>query len=371
MMRGLRIVSLGVPAGLLLALLACGAGSAQDRQDPLAAELERSSALLQSKAEAGGPWAQARKSSQPVLARAEEDLREGRRQLALQRLANVRAQLALAGYLSQRSAGQSQNLAGFEAEWARMGEVLRADLQPPSPAAFDGVPAAARALGEAAVAQIRGYYEASLEYGRATMPDQGLYYLANAEAQREIAALCRTLAAPSDRLKPPALQPPALRSLRPELDALEAEMLAVYRPPVSIERHSEFIVASATLKEARELDAAGLRHGALLRYLQAAQQLAPLRPDPPLLRGAELGKRLDEIQERLAAGGTDHSLGQLLLDSARAEAARVTPGSTSVIAAILAADVLPRYFAALEPARPQAPKPAPQVTVTLVRWPYT
>jgi hypothetical protein len=198
------------------------------------------------------------------------------------------------------------------------------------------------------------------------MPDQGLYYLANAQAQREIAAFCRTLAAPSDRLKAPAL-----RSLRPELDALEAEMLAVYRPPVSIERHNEFIVASATLKEAQELDAAGLRYGALLRYLQAAQQLAPLRPDPPLLHGAELAKRLDEIQERLAAGGTDHSLGQLLLDNARAEAARVTPGSTSVIAAILAADVLPRYFAALEPARPQAPKPAPQVTVTLVRWPYT
>lgn len=359
-------MSLSVPAGLLLALLACGAGAAPDRPDPLAAELERSSAFLQSKAAGGGSWAQVQKTNQPVLARAGEDLRAGRRQLALQRLANVRAQIAMAGYLNERPAGERQDLAGFEAEWTRMGGVLRADLQAPSPAAFDGVPAAARALGEAAVAQIRGYYEASLEYGRATMPDQGLYYLANAQAQRELAAFCRTLAAPSDRQKTPAL-----RSLRSELDALEAEMLAVYRPPVSIERHSELIVASATLKEARELDAAGLRYGALLRYLQAAQQFAPLRPDPPLLHGAELDRRLDELQARLAAGGTDHSLGQLLLDSARAEAARVTPGSTSVIAAILAADVLPRYFAALEPARPQAPKPAPQVTVTLVRWPYT
>jgi len=33
--------------------------------------------------------------------------------------------------------------------------------------------------------------------------------------------------------------------------------------------------------------------------------------------------------------------------------------------------VLPRYFAALEPAIPEAPKTAPRATVTLVRWPYT
>jgi hypothetical protein len=39
--------------------------------------------------------------------------------------------------------------------------------------------------------------------------------------------------------------------------------------------------------------------------------------------------------------------------------------------AVLVADVLPRYFAALEPARPAPSRPAPKVTVTLVRWPYT
>jgi len=40
-------------------------------------------------------------------------------------------------------------------------------------------------------------------------------------------------------------------------------------------------------------------------------------------------------------------------------------------AAAVAEVVLPRYLAALEPAKPRPPSPAPQVTVTLVRWPYT
>jgi hypothetical protein len=49
---------------------------------------------------------------------------------------------------------------------------------------------------------------------------------------------------------------------------------------------------------------------------------------------------------------------------------RAAAGTTPALAAAVSTDVLPR-FAALEPARPGTPKPAPQITVTLVRWPYT
>jgi hypothetical protein len=212
-------------------------------------------------------------------------------------------------------------------------------------------------MGEAARAQVRGYYKASLDYAHNTMPDQGYYYLGTAEGQRAVAAFCQTLTAPSN------LRAPALRSIRPELRSLEAEMLAVYQPPLSVERHGEFIVASSTLKEARELDAAGLHHGALLRYLQAAQIFAPLRqpPTPPLAADA-LAAKLREHAARLSAGGIDHSLGQLFLEMAQSEAEN---------APVIASDILPRYFAALEPAPPEAPQPEPQVTVTLVRWPYT
>jgi hypothetical protein len=40
-------------------------------------------------------------------------------------------------------------------------------------------------------------------------------------------------------------------------------------------------------------------------------------------------------------------------------------------AAVIAADVLPRYFRALDPPPPVPAPVAAEVTVTLVRWPYT
>lgn len=353
MMRGMRrTVTHGALLALLFSPVSCSrAADTAQSQDPLAAEIERSAALLEDSP------AQIRKDNEPILARAEEDLRQGRRQLALLRLANLHGSIATAAYRNGITAEQRQDMARMDAEWTRMGGVLRGDLGEPSPGAFEGVPAAARAVGEAARAQVRGYYKASLDYAHNTMPDQGYYYLGTAEGQRAVADFCRTLAAPS------TLRAPALRPIRPELRALEADMLAVYRPPLSIERHGEFIVASSTLKEARELDAAGLRHGALLRYLQAAQLFAPLRQPPtPALAAAALTARLQEHATRLSAGGIDHSIGQLFLETAQAEPAK---------AMVIAADVLPRYFAALEPAPPEAPQPAPQVTVTLVRWPYT
>lgn len=324
-------------------------------QDPLAAEIERWSAFLQSEEASGKAWAEIKPASQPELARAQEDLRNGRRLLALLRLSNARESLATTAYLSRRPAEQRKDMAGLEAEWKRMGGELQDQLDAPSPSALGGVrPAAARALGETALLQIRGYYEASLDYGRNTTPGQGLYYLGNAQAQRELVDFLRTLSEPAPG---PA---PALRSLRPELDALESDLLAAYRPPVSIDRHGEFIVASSTLKEARELDAAGLHYGALLRYLQASLRVAPLRQPSPMLADSK-----EDWQARLAAGGVDHSIGRLFL-----EISQDNPDNAPIIP-IITADVLPRYLAALEPARPEAPRPEPRATVTLVRWPYT
>lgn len=318
---------------LVTLLLAACAGAADQARDPLAAEIERWSTFLQSRPAED----KLRQQVQPAIARAGEALSQGKRLLAIQRLVDARADLAAAEYLGSRPAAQRTET-GFEAEWARMGDELR---KAPPAATDDLHPAAVRALAEAALPQVRTYYDASLEYGRNTMPDQGLYYLGAAQAQREAVDLLRKLSAPTSRREPP------VRSLRPEIDALEAEMLALYRPPLSIDRHREFIAASATLKEARELDEAGLHHGALLRYLQAALQFEPLRGPAPPPEGD-----LAALEKRLSQGDVDHSIGRLFVESGQAR-------------------VLPRYFAALAPARSQEPAPAPRVTVTLVRWPYT
>jgi hypothetical protein len=265
--------------------------------------------------------------------------------------------------------------AAFEAEWEQAGLRLREARGPLSAGALAGVqPALARALGEAALHQVHVYYDASLEYGRSTSPDFGLFYIGAAQGQLDFVAFLRTLRSPVLVQGAGAAVPP-LRSLSFELDELEGDLLAAYRPPASIDKHREFISASAALKMARELDAAGLRYGALLRYLQAAQRVAPLRlasASPPAQPAA--GPLPRSLEER----GTDHSLGRVFLELAEAErakeqgAASVPPAAAaSGTAAAIRGDVLPRYFAALQEAPQRAARPEPRATVTLVRWPYT
>jgi hypothetical protein len=98
-----------------------------------------------------------------------------------------------------------------------------------------------------------------------------------------------------------------------------------------------------------------------------------MRPAPAALDRAALERRLAEYLERIAVGPVDHSIAGLLVETAQADLAAAKPGALSPppIASAIATDVLPRYFAALEPARPSPARPAPRATVTLVRWPYT
>jgi hypothetical protein len=331
--------------------------------DRLAAEIDRWAAFLRTNAATGEDWTQVKQVTEPVMARTQSALREGRRLLALQRLVAMQVNLAAAAYVQARPAS-ARDEAGFEAEWTRMGGVLGDGLVPPRADALAAVrPALVRALGEAALPQTRVYYDASLDYGRSTMPQAGLFYLGAAQAAADVVELCRALSTGVET------SPPPVRLLRGEIEALEGDLLAAYRPPASIDAHSDFIAASAALKEARELDAAGLRYGALLRYLQAALRFAPVRPAVPR-ESARLAGQLRDLEGRLAGGGIDHSLGRLFLESAQEALAAADPKQRTAAAAI-AGDVLPRYFAALEPARPEPPRPAPRVTVTLVRWPYT
>jgi hypothetical protein len=267
--------------------------------------------------------------------------------------------------MAERTDRERKQTDAFEAEWKRMGTVLRDDLRAPSPTALADVrPAAVRALGEAALARVKVYYEASLDYGRSTTPDSGLFYLGSAQAERDFAAFAHRLSAP------PTLEPPSVRGLDAELDALEGELLASYKPPASIDRHRDFISANSAVKEARELQAAGLRYGALLRYLQGVLRAGPLRaagaPDV-----AATTARLRELEARLAEGGVDHTLGRIFLEAAQSDLAEHAADGNVATAAAVANDVLPRYFAALGPEPPRTAKAEARVTVTLVRWPYT
>jgi hypothetical protein len=182
--------------------------------------------------------------------------------------------------------------------------------------------------------------------------------------QLAFAEFCRSLKGPA------AGAEPKLRSLAPDIDAFERRLLAAYAPPASIDSHGDFIGANSSLKEARELDAAGLRHGALLRLLQATLRMASPPASPPA--AAEVAEQLAAARARLA-DGTDHSIARIFIESAEGdlEAAAAKPGTPPSVAAAIVSEVLPAYTAALGPAPRPAPRPDPVATVTLVRWPYT
>jgi hypothetical protein len=333
---------------------------------PTDAEIERWTSYIRTHPAGDEMWEEIKQGSQPLLEDAARAARDGRPLLALVRLAAAREDLAAAAYLAGIDATARADLRGLEAEWKRAGTGLRSSLSASTGAELDGAGSAlARALGEAALLRIRVYYEASLDYGRNTTPDAGLFYLGRAVADQEFVALSRTLGTPSRR---PA---PALRSLSVEIESLQAELLAAYRPPASVDRHREFISANAALKEARELDAAGLRHGALLRYLQAAQRIAPLQPPPPTTTDrAALVQGLDAAAQQFSAAALDHSVARFFVEAAQADLAS-SEATAGALAATIERAVLPRYRAALEPATARPAPPDPRVTVTLVRWPYT
>ena len=346
-------------AFLFVSSIMAGRQDHPSSQDPLAAEISRWSVYVSSHPASGDVGT--------ALQDAVTAVRAGRRLYALHRLAAAHESLSASAYVESQP--EKPGAAEFEAAWKREGDQLRDALAPPSSGLFKGIgEAAVRGVAQAASMQVRIYYDASIDYGRNTAPESGLYYLGVARAEQELVSLCRRLGrVGEDRPAPP------LRSLAPELDRLQSDVLAAYRPPASVEKHREFIALGATIKEARELDAAGLREGALYRYLQAVLRFAVLRGPAPQQPPEELiAQRLQEMARRAADRQSDHSIAALFMEQADAEAARA-PGDAASRATrdAIVTDVLPRYFDALRPASPPAARPVPQATVTLVRWPYT
>lgn len=356
-----RARSIAVLTAALATLSAVAPSAAAE--DPLAAAIATSQATLR-ELPAGDPIADGiRTQVEPVLDEAAQELREGRRWLALSRLALVWRNVHAIDYRASIPVPEDGRvpLETLEREWKRLEPELAG--RP----GFDGVPAAARAIGEAALGEVPVYFAASLEYGRNTTPANGLFYLGTARAQLELARLAARWTTP-----PLQGEPLAPRSVAREIDALDAELLAAYRPPLSIDGHGSFIGISAMLKQARELDAAGLRHGALFKLLDARLRLSRLLRSGSGPGAEEILRRAAEIETELDASPRDPSLVELFLETARSAAADPDPDSGgAVTAAAIVEDVLPLYRATLGPAPPAAPATAPRTTVTVVRWPYT
>jgi hypothetical protein len=341
--------------------------AADDSKDPIAREIARLSAFVAKTASTHAIWLDVKAGAEPTLARAGAALRDGHRLLALQRLGAVWENVDATAFLLEWPENERLDESAFRAEWLRMRDEKGDAFAAPR---FDAVrPAAVRALAEAAIHAVPILHKTSLDYGLVTSPEIGRFYIGQSKAQAEFAAFCRAL--PSDAR---ALSAPPLRDIGAEIDALESEVLAAYRPPASIARHGEFITVGSYVNEAREMNSSGLRYGALLKYMHAVMRFAPLRPagDPPLTPAA-LAARLDEAGARFAADKTDQSLGALFVETGKADlaAAAAAPGTSPLLAAAIVTEVLPGYAKALEPTRPASARAKAELDVTLVRWPFT
>jgi hypothetical protein len=268
-------------------------------------------------------------------------------------------------YLSPIPAEKRSQLEAFEQEWKKQGVALNRVLEGHERPSFDGTPAAYRAAAEAAFSEVKVYFDASLEYGRNTVPDAGLFYIGSALSQLEFARLL------SGQKQPQILKRVAPASLADELEIFENALLAAYKPPASIDFHPVFIRTSAIVKQAHELLDSGMTYGALYRYLDARVRLSKALPSAGSIDSAEAIKRAAEVEKRLK-DGLDHSIAQIFLEMALFEAANATEESKGgETARVIFEDVLPHYFTALEPSKLKEASPPPVATVTLVRWPYT
>lgn len=334
--------------------------------DPVATEIARWQEFVRTNQSTDEDWKSTQEIVLPVLVRAEKALKDGRNFYALHLLAAARPLVGAQKYVQERSGPASPQMETLEAEWQKVGGDLQPVIGGNEAFRFDDLPAAAQAVAETALAEIKPYYEASLEYGKNTAPEYGLYYLGSATSQHDFVRFVSTLRGASEKKQI------SVSNFPNEIHAFEDELLSAYKPPLSIDQHPLFIRISATIKEAREMYDAGLRYGALYKYLDARVRFARLKGEQQSIDAPEAERRAAEVTKRFGREPADHSIGSLYIEMALAEIPNPAAGTNGgATAKTIFEDVLPHYLAALQPSKPQPAKPNPEIKVTLIRWPYT
>ncbi|HLK53188.1 MAG TPA: hypothetical protein VKU42_07015 [Candidatus Angelobacter sp.] len=272
--------------------------------------------------------------------------------------------------VSEKGGAIKDSLPAFETEWNKASLQLTALNKSAQERNWSHANAAIRALAEAAQGRTMPLLEGSRGFATATNPKDGLFYMGQAQGEAAFAVFVSKLNAPHKAASIP------LRSVLPELEALQEKTNAAFQPPLSIDMHPRFIQLNATLKFARELDSARAYAGALYQYLEAVRNYGMLDPKvPDTAKQASLRSSIADELKKSAASKRDDSIAQIFLEKAdgwltKADGAATSPDEWRAIQVILE-HVLPAYYAALKPAGPMPQRAAHTATLTLVRWPYT
>ena len=292
-----------------------------------------------------------------VIQRARGSLGTKRTWLALEDLSRVET---FTRALQTRAAHRGEPLDAF---WTAEAKRLEALDEQARARDFGDAPAAVRALAESAQGQVVPLVEASRAYAKVTDAATGFFYLGQAAGYTGFAASAAQLGLA--RRGSPAV----LRSWTPELQQIQQATIAAYQPPRSVDQHAAFIALNAQIKLASELDERRAYAGALYAYLDAVQQLGVLDLAPPTEDARPRLRRLVAAAEKRSSG-RDQSIRELFVQ--RAAAALQAPDDAAwAKARAIVERVLPAWDAAQKGGTGRNDAAAPELRVTLVRWPYT
>lgn len=303
-----------------------------------------------------------------LLGKAEAALTAGRTFLAIERLGLARNLLEplrfVSTHIKTMVSVEPDEFRKASTELAATFAPLREGLGAPT---SPGLPAALRAMRDQARVQAAVYERTVAMWRDADEPFGSLYYGASAIALAHQAAFLQSLAGP------PAGTAPSFGGVEAAADAYEGKLIGAYVPPASKEHHRDFILASASLKAAREQLERGSPEGALDAYLKGRLYGSPLTKTGEPGSVESLREKSAGWAERIAGSVGDTSLACLYVQKAEALLDEGKPETVAYAAALLD-DVLPEYVERTKPgaavAKEAVAASAP-VTVTLVRWPYT
>jgi hypothetical protein len=238
----------------------------------------------------------------------------------------------LAFLLVERSSGTT--VANFEKLWRGSGG--RFEAKPPDARGS----LLERALIESSATRAGRLYRASLPYAKASAPWSGVYYLGEAEGNLRFRDFVLSIAS-EDVEKTPARE-----RLAAMLEDLERDTLSFFGNDVT---NQQVVPVSVRLKETHELLDAGQVEGATLMLVEARAALSR--------RGGPRGKNVASAKPHA------ESLAAVLEAWAGDEQAPMSDA--------LRKEVVPFYGALFAAAPRQTRTRAAQITVTLIRWPYT
>jgi hypothetical protein len=325
----------GLASALAVLLLPVAYVTAAGRQGPLVQGIERA----RENVAASGLDESGMQRLSDQIACAEVARKAGRTLLALHRLRDSYVEASASAYARAKAAVAKAGPAAFEREWRRLGGEVRARERRLANAR-GALPAAARAMIQAARGQSAPYYQSGRLYGLNASLGAGLYYSGLAPSYLDYALVCGGV--------PPLAKRPAPRfvSVAPMISALEADVVRAFDRADEKGRR-QFVDVNSTLKLASELDGRGWYEGSLYTYLEAAFAFGLLVEAAPDARRVEsLGADIGAAATRLGAGGADHSIGSIFVQMAESTLAGecVDAAEKEKRAAVLVDRVLPRYF---------------------------